>query len=124
MSQNASSNPLHAIQPLEQFPDLAHMAREFDPDNLTAAEVLKVLTMMLAKTRGADGLAKLRAQVVMEEQYARGFRSGRDDGERVGYQRGYLEGLEEGRKEALESAAREEAERAMVRAAASARRQP
>lgn len=114
-----------SIPRIEQFPDLKNMG-EFDPDNLTAAEVLKVITIALAKTRDgrADSLVQFKAQVVMEEQFARGRRRGLEEGRRDGYGLGYSEGLEDGRLEALDKMARGEAERATLKAAAHARALP
>jgi len=109
------------IPRLEMCPDLKHMGA-FDPDNLTAAEVLKIITIALAKTKGADPLMGLKAEVVFNEQFARGMERGKEQGLRDGYNRGYNEGLEEGRREALDERAREEAERATLKAAALARR--
>lgn len=106
---------------LEMCPDLKHMG-EFDPDNLTAAEVLKVITLALAKARGADPLARLKAESVMNEQYSRGCERGEAIGRRIGYNLGYNEGPEDGRREALDELAREEAEQATVKASARARR--
>jgi len=114
--------PLVNIPLLEMCPDVKHMAKEFDPDNLTAAEVLKVITLALAKTKGADFLAKMKAEVVMNEQYHRGATFGREEGERRGYGKGYLDGLEDGKREALDRLAKEEAERATLKASALARR--
>jgi flagellar biosynthesis/type III secretory pathway protein FliH len=103
-------------------PDLKHLPAEFDPDNLTAAEVLKVLTIALAATRGADPLSRLKAQHVMDEAYSRGRRAGLEEGRRIGFNLGYAEGLEDGAREARDKIAREEAERATLKAAARARR--
>jgi hypothetical protein len=114
--------PFGSIPRLEQFPDLKNVG-EFDPDNLTAKDVLKVMTLVLAKTRdGADSLI-FNAQFVMEEQFARGRRRGLEEGRRDGYESGYREGLEDGRREALGAIAQEEAERATLKAAAHARRE-
>lgn len=109
------------IPQLEMCPDLKHMGG-FDPDNLTAAEVLKVITLALAKTKDADFLARLKAETVMNEQYSRGAAFGREQGFRDGYHKGYLEGVEDGRREALDRLAREEAEAATLKANALARR--
>lgn len=106
---------------LEMCPDLKHMG-EFDPDNLTAAEVLKVITLALAQARGADPLARLKAETVMNEQYSRGHDRGEAIGRRIGYGIGYNEGVEDGRREALDRLAREEAESATLKARATARR--
>jgi len=113
--------PMGEIQRLEMCPDVKHMGA-FDPDNLTAAEILKIITIALAKASGADPLLRLKAEVVFNEQFSRGQERGRTEGFRDGYSRGYEEGMEEGRREALDQLARDEAERATVRAAASARR--
>lgn len=110
------------IPVLEMCPDLRHLPADFDPDNLTAVEVLKVITLALACTRGADPLAKLKAETVMNEQYARGRRRGLEDGERLGFDNGYREGLEDGARESRDRIAIEEAERATLKARASARR--
>jgi flagellar biosynthesis/type III secretory pathway protein FliH len=115
--------PMANIKVLEQFPELKKLP-QFDPENLTASDVLKIITIALAKTAGADPLAGLRAQAVMEEQYARGNRDGYARGRRDGYQAAYLEGLEDGRKEALDKSAQEEAERVSIKAAARAKRLP
>jgi flagellar biosynthesis/type III secretory pathway protein FliH len=114
--------PMANIRRLEMCPDVKHMAKEFDPDNLTAAEVLKIITLALANTKGADGLARMKAEVVMNEQYHRGATFGREQGERRGYENGYREGLEDGKREALDKLASEEADRATLKAAALARR--
>lgn len=113
--------PASEIRQLDMCPDLKHMG-EFDPDNLTAAEVLKVITLALAKTRGADVLARMKAEVVMNEQFSRGYDRGFKEGKDGGYRLGYSEGLEDGKREALDTRAREEAERATIKAAARARR--
>ena len=105
---------------LEMCPDLKHMG-EFDPDNLTAAEVLKVITLALAKTRGADVLMRMKAEVVMNEQFARGRGRGLKEGYERGYWNGYHDGLSDGKKEAVDTRAQEEAERATIKAAARAR---
>lgn len=115
--------PMGSIPRLEQFPDLKHLPKTFDPDHLTAVEVLKIITLALAQTKGADVFMRLRAQAVMEEQFARGCKAGRDEGRREGYGAGYAEGLEEGKREALDKKSAEEAESAMLRAAARARRE-
>ncbi len=109
------------IPQLEMCPDLKRMG-EFDPDNLTAAEVLKVITLALAKTRGADPLMRMKAEVVMNEQFSRGRERGLEEGRRDGYHKGYREGLEDGKREALDARAQEEAERVTLKAAARARR--
>jgi len=113
--------PMGDIRQLEMCPDLKHMG-EFDPDNLTAAEVLKVITLALAKTRDADVLMRLKAEVVMNEQFSRGYERGLKEGKDRGYQLGYSEGLEDGKREALDTRAQEEAERATLKAAARARK--
>ena len=112
---------LVSIPVLEMCPDLKFMGA-FDPDNLTAAEVLKVITLALARTKGADPLARLKAESVMNEQYSRGADFGRKQGFDNGYRRGYLEGLDDGKKEALDKLAIEEAEQATLKARARARR--
>ncbi|SRR6266581_7904693 len=94
----------------------------FDLDHLTADDVLKIITLALAKTRHVDGLTVLKAEAVMARQFTRGFTQGRADGHRDGYEDGYSEGLEEGKREALDERAHEEAERVTVRAKAQARR--
>lgn len=106
---------------LEMCPDLKHMG-DFDPDNMTAAEVLKVITIALAKTKGADFLARLKAEAVFNEQYSRGHTRGLEQGERWGFDKGYREGLEDGKREALDRIAKEEAEAATLKARARARR--
>ena len=106
---------------LQQFPDLPKL-KEFELENLMAHDVLRIITIALASTRGAEGLDKLRAQSVMEEQYARGDRTGYARGTREGYQRGYLEGLEDGRREALGEIAKEEAECVAIKHTALARK--
>ncbi|MDA8107560.1 MAG: hypothetical protein M0015_02895 [Betaproteobacteria bacterium] len=106
---------------LDMCPDLKHMGT-FDPDNLTAAEVLKIITIALANACNADPLARLKAESVMNEQYSRGAEYGRKQGFDNGYRRGYLEGLDDGRKEVLDKTSAEEAERAILKTAARARR--
>ena len=113
--------PSSDLRQLDMCPDLKHMG-EFDPDNLNAAEVLKVITLALAKTRGADVLARMKAEVVMNEQFSRGYDRGLKEGKDRGYHLGYSEGLEDGKREALDTRAQEEAERATIKAAARARR--
>ena len=109
------------IPRLEMCPDLKHMG-EFDPDNLTAAEVLKIITLALAKTRDADPLMRLRAETVYNEQFSRGMERGIKQGRSDGYRLGYAEGIEDGKREALDKRAQEEAERVTLKAAARARR--
>lgn len=97
--------------------------RQSDPDNLTAAEMLKVITLALAQTRGADPLIRLKAEALMNEDFARGMQRGFKKGSSDGYHMGYREGREEGKREALDTRAMEEAERVAVKAAARARKE-
>ena len=113
--------PMRDIRQLEMCPDLKFMGA-FDPDNLTAAEVLKVITLALAKTRGADVFMRAKAEVIRNEQFSRGMERGINEGRIAGYSAGYTEGLEDGKREALDTRAQEEAERATLKAAASARK--
>lgn len=122
MTNEANPGGGATIRVLEQFPDLRTLPPLFDPDNLSAGEVLKIITLALAKTRGADGIARLRAEAVFEEQWARGRQYGLQEGERRGHDKGYFQGVEDGRAEALDKLSREEAERATVKASARARR--
>ncbi len=121
MSEEDRLIPSSQIRQLEMCPDLKYMG-EFDPDNLTAAEVLKIITIALGKTRGADMLMRLKAEVVMNEQFSRGHERGLKEGREIGYRLGYSEGVDDGKREALDTRALEEAERATIKAAARARR--
>ena len=108
------------IPQLKMVPD-SEFASGFDPAKFTAYEVLQIFTLALAGTRDADGGVKLRAEAVMNSQFAKGMRRGYEDGKRDGYRDGYAEGLEDGRREALDKVAVEEAERATLKASARAR---
>lgn len=92
------------------------------PAQLNLHDVLKALTVALAKLPGADGLLIGKAHVALESKHGEGFRKGKEAGFREGFDQGYNDGLEDGKREALAHEAAEEAERATLKASAKARR--